>query len=136
MRPVRSPGGADLHAPPPEEARIDRPQAGPEKGEGNTQSAHHHAVPAVLHVRERMPERIQCQECADDRGPQADDEERAESQPQHMKQRRYEARGAAQRAESEDDSGNPGHQTEQQEPQPGRALGESGIEPAHSPVRL
>lgn len=136
IRPVGSLGGADLQAPPPEEARIDRPQARPEEGEGNAQGAHHHAVPAILHVRERMPQRIQCQERTDDGGPQADDEERAEPQPQHVKQRSYETRRAAQGVESEDDSGNAGQQTEQQQPQPGRALGESGIEPAHSLVRL
>lgn len=134
--PVAALSVTDLQASPSEEACIHRPHAGAEQGKGGAQSSNDQAVPAIRRRSECVPERAQSQKRAGDRRPQTDDEERAKSHERQVQQRRHEIRIAEQCIESEDVCGDSRHETDEQKPHPGRALGEIRVQPAHSLVRL
>jgi hypothetical protein len=112
--------------------RIDRPYARPEEGEANPQSPDHQAIPAILGAREGIPQRGQGQERADERRPKANDQQETETDAQCIKRYRSKLRSATQPVESMGNRCDPGHETNQQEPDPRRTRGEGGVEPAHS----
>jgi hypothetical protein len=116
---MAQPGGSGLlavsnfQALPSEETRVNRPHARPEEREGGPKSPDHDAVPAILRIRERIPERGYSQENAYDRSPQPDDEERAQAHTKHMKERRFERRSATEAADPVSDRSNSGDETDQ-----------------------
>jgi hypothetical protein len=87
-------------------------------------------------MRERTPKRSQSQERAAERGPQTDDEEGTQSDAEYLQQSSCERLTTAQPTERSSNRCASGYETDQQEPDPGRAVGECGVEPTHSVRRL
>jgi hypothetical protein len=87
-------------------------------------------------MHERTPKRSQSQERAAERSPQTDDEEGTQSDAEYVQQSSCERRSTAEPTDRNSNRRAPGYETDQQEPDPGRAVGECGVEPTHSVRRL